>query len=346
MYFRKTKGFPRSRTLAMAAMLTLGLPAIADELVMKDGSRLLGTVLQKDAGSSFDFKTSYAGVITIQWAEVKQLIADEPITVLLKSGNTYDVVSANKTDGGLTTLSGVDTTQTAVLSDVAFFSPDPWRLGHGWHWQGNTNIALAYERGNTDKDDFEADFAMTFRQLNDRVKLNGDYDREKSNEVLTNEDWRLVTRYDHFVSEKLFYGATLGFEHDRFADLQLRTTIGPLVGYEFYDTKAMNLDVAGGPIYVKENFYSAENDEYAALGWQLNFDRFITDSIQFYHRHNGLLSMEDTKNFVWDTWTGLRFPIYAGVVASTEIKVEYDGGAQQGVDKTDTTYSVKLGYEW
>ena len=97
---------------------------------------------------------------------------------------------------------------------------------------------------------------------------------------------------------------------------------------------------------MKENYYSAENDEYAALGWQLNFDRFITDSIQFYHRHTGLLSMEDTKDFAWDSWTGLRFPIYAGIVASTEIKIEYDGGAQEDVDKTDTTYSVKLGYRW
>jgi putative salt-induced outer membrane protein YdiY len=155
-----------------------------------------------------------------------------------------------------------------------------------------------------------------------------------------------MTRYDHFVSKKLFYGATLGFEHDRFADLQLRTTIGPLVGYEFYDSKAMNLDIAGGPIYVKENYYNAVNDEYAALGWQLNFDRFITDSIQFYHRHNGLLSIEDTEDFAWDSWTGLRFPIYAGIVASTEVKIEYDGGAQKGVDKTDTTYRVKLGYQW
>ena len=346
MYFQKTKGFAKNRIFATSALLALSLPAIADELVMQDGSRLLGTVVKKDGGNSFDFKTSYAGVITIQWAEVKQLIAEEPITVLLKSGSTYDVVNAKKNAEGVTTLSGASTTQTTTLSEVAYFSPEPWRLGQGWHWQGNTNIALSYERGNTDQDDLEADFAMTFRRLDDRIKLNGDYDREKSNEVLTNEDWRLVTRYDHFVSDKLFYGATLGFEHDRFADIQLRTTIGPLIGYEFYDSKAMNLDVAGGPIYVKENYYSAENDEYAALGWQLNFDRYITDSIQFYHRHTGLLSMEDTKDFAWDSWTGLRFPIYAGIVASTEMKIEYDGGAQEDVDKTDTTYSVKLGYEW
>jgi len=346
MGFNKTAMTTKSLALAITTVLSINFSAIADELVMKDGSRLLGTVVKKDSGNTFDFKTSYAGVITIKWTEVDKLTADTPITVLLKSGNTHEVVNATKTDDDIIVLSGASHTETVALNQVAFFSPDPWRLGQGWHWEGNTNVALSFERGNTDKNDFGMDFAMTFRQLDDRVKLNGDYDREESNDVLTDENWRLMTRYDHFASNQFFYGGTLGFEHDRFADLQLRTTIGPLVGYEFYDSKLMNLDVAGGPVYVKENFYTAENNEYGAFGWQLNFDRFITDSIQFYHRHNGLLSMEDAENFVWDTWTGLRFPVYAGIVASTEVKIEYDGGAKEDVDKTDTTYSVKLGYQW
>ena len=118
MYFQKKKGFSKNRIFATSALLALSLPTIADELVMKDGSRLLGTVVKKDGGSSFDFKTSYAGVITIQWAEVKQLIAEEPITVLLKSGNTYDVVSANKNGEGVTTLSGADTTQTTIRHEA------------------------------------------------------------------------------------------------------------------------------------------------------------------------------------------------------------------------------------
>ncbi len=35
-----------------------------------------------------------------------------------------------------------------------------------------------------------------------------------------------------------------------------------------------------------------------------------------------------------------------GLVASTEIKVEYDSGAADDADDTDTTYSLKLGYQW
>ncbi len=337
---------PQRMALVVASLL-ISLPALADELLMKDGSRLLGTVVKQDGGSTLDFATTYAGTIKVKWAEVDKVITDEAMTLLLSDGNTREVISAQNTAEGVATVAASGTGETFSLDEVAYVNPEPWRLGEGWDWAGRVNTNLNYERGNTDKDEYEADFDMTFRSLDDRVKLNGDYDREKSNELLTDDNWRLGSRYDHFVSEKLFYGGSLGFEHDRFADLKLRTIIGPLAGYEFYEGKAMNLDIAGGPMYVKENFYAADNDDHVAFGWQFNFDRFlIPERIQFYHRHSGLLDVSDKENLVWDSWTGLRFPIYAGVVASTEVQIEYDGGAQKDVDNTDTTYNIKIGYEW
>ncbi len=39
--------------------------------------------------------------------------------------------------------------------------------------------------------------------------------------------------------------------------------------------------------------------------------------MQFYHRQTGLWSMKDTSNVVWNTWTGLRFPLVFGLVFST-----------------------------
>ncbi|MCD6224836.1 MAG: DUF481 domain-containing protein, partial [Deltaproteobacteria bacterium] len=96
------------------------------------------------------------------------------------------------------------------MGEVAYINPEPWRLSEGWNWTGRLNAALDYERGNSDKDEYEADFAMTFRWIDDRVKFSGDYDREKSNDKLTDDDWRLNGRYDHFVDKKLFYGGNIG----------------------------------------------------------------------------------------------------------------------------------------
>jgi len=344
------KGFEvrlASLLLVFAATVLAGFSVMADELIMKDGSRLMGTVVKEDGGV-IDFKTSYAGTIKVKWQEVSEMITDEPITVLMEDHATIETKNVKNTEAGLVLSddSG-STSETVSPSEVAYINPEPWRLGKGMRWTGRVNVDLNYERGNSDKDEYHGDWTTTFRWRDDRLKFNGDYEREKSNDVLTDDNWRINGRYDHFVTEKFFYGGTLGLEHDRPADLQRRTIVGPLVGYEFYESTEMNLDVAGGPMYVNEEFYDADNRDYLALGWNVDFDRFlIPGRMQFYHRHRGLLEPGDTDNFVWDGWTGFRFPIYAGIVATTEILVEYDGGAPEGVDNTDTTYNLKLGYQW
>ncbi len=35
-----------------------------------------------------------------------------------------------------------------------------------------------------------------------------------------------------------------------------------------------------------------------------------------------------------------------GVVATTEMKIEYNSGAAEDADDVDTTYTLKLGYAW
>jgi putative salt-induced outer membrane protein YdiY len=335
-----------SMLLVFTATLLAGFSVMADELIMKDGSRLMGKVLKEDGGV-IDFKTSYAGTIKVKWTEVSELIADEPMTVLLENKETREATSAKITEAGVVLADEAGTTETIPPSEIAYVNPEPWRLGKGMKWSGNINAVLNYERGNTDKDEYAGDFSTSFRWRNDRLKFSGDIDREKSNEVLTDDDWRVNGRYDHFVDEKLYFGGILALEHDRFKDLRRRTTTGPLVGYQFYEGTAMNLDLAAGPVYIKEDYYDSSDRDYLALGWQLDFDRFlIPERMQFYHRHNGSLEPGDTDNLVIDAWTGFRFPIYAGMVATTEVLVEYDGGAEPGVDDTKTTYNLKLGYQW
>ena len=68
--------------------------------------------------------------------------------------------------------------------------------------------------------------------------------------------------------------------------------------------------------------------------------------MQFYHRQNGLLSFEDYSDVIGNTWTGFRFPLVFGCVAITELQTEYDGDAATDADDLDTTYLLKLGYEW
>ncbi len=81
--------FPALSALFLFLTVTLlpGQQAWADELLMKDGSRLIGEVVKRENGT-LEFKTSYAGVIKVKWDEVAELHADEPMKLMLDDEST------------------------------------------------------------------------------------------------------------------------------------------------------------------------------------------------------------------------------------------------------------------
>jgi len=330
-------------SMVLLAAQSLG----ADELLMKDGSRLLGKVVKKE-NDTLEFETSYAGVIKVKWSDVSQLTADEPVKVMLEDESTLVADEIRKTEEATLLASEADAPEQSVApGKVTYINPEPWRTGQGVKWTGLISLDLELDRGNTEEDDFEGSFETRIRRQNDRFSFNGQYERDKADGTVTKEEWKQGNKYDYFVSEKLYYGALLAFEHDKFADLDLRTRLGPHVGYQFFESRELNLDTNVGLLYVDESYDEAEDDDYWSLGWLIDFDWFLVpDRVQFYHKHTGFQSISESSNLTIDSWTGFRFPLYKGIVASTEAEVDYDGGAPSDVDKTDTTYRVKLGYQW
>jgi len=348
MMYTKLAGRKKLLSLLVLPVLLISVtPAPADELLMKDGSRLHGKVVKKEDGI-LEFKTSFAGVIKVQWAEVSVLHADEPVTVMLENEETISAATIRNTEQAILLEGDADEPASSIEpGELAFINPAPWRLGEGIRWTGRVNLDLKSQRGNTDKDEFDADAELGMRRKHDRFTLYGQFEKDKNSGVVTDNNWKLNNKYDYFTSKKFYYGGVLRFEHDEFADLDLRTVVGPHIGYQFFESAAMNLSTDIGILYVDEDFIDAQDDDYWSLGWHVNFDRFLVpDRVQFYHRHTGLLDTGDSGNLTVNSWTGFRFPVYRGIVASTEAEIEYTGGAPDDVDKTDKTYRVKLGYQW
>jgi putative salt-induced outer membrane protein YdiY len=333
--------------LLPTGILLCGPDAVGDELLMRDGSRLVGEVIKRENGT-LEFKTAFAGVIKVRWDQVVELQADSPMKLMLDDETTISATRIRNDNDELIVEgeSGLPP-QTLGQSTVAFINPEPWRTGEGYKLSGIVNFALQKERGNTDKDEIEVDGDLTWRFRHDRFKMIGELERDRSNNKKTKGKWKLNNSYDHFFTKKWFAGGILGFEHDQFADLNLRTRVGPKIGYQWFEGKTMNLSTAVGPIYVKEHFSNQSNDDFISAGWAIDFDRYLfQEFVQLYHRQTGLWNLEDTSDVVWDTWTGLRFPLVIGFVASTELQTEYDSGAAKDADELDTTYRLKLGYKW
>ena len=232
-------------------------------------------------------------------------------------------------------------------SDIAYINPESWQKGEGVKWTGNINLDLESKRGNSDSDEFYGDLQTRLRRKNDRLSLEAEFEEDKSNGRKTEENWLSVGQYDYFLYEKLFYGVFMLAEHDRFQDLDLKYGIGPHIGYQFLESRESNFSANIALLYVNEDYYVSKDTDYGAIGWRIYFDRYlVSDKLQFYHRHNGLQDLSNGNNLSINSWTGLKIPLYMGFVISAEANIEYNKDAPDGVDKTDETYRVKLGYEW
>ncbi len=69
--------------------------ASADEVLINDGSRLIGEVVRHDTGV-LKLKTSFAGTLEIDWAEVREVIFSEPVTVLLADDQTLEIKALSR----------------------------------------------------------------------------------------------------------------------------------------------------------------------------------------------------------------------------------------------------------
>ena len=77
------------------------------------------------------------------------------------------------------------------------------------------------------------------------------------------------------MDKKWYLYADTLFEHDEFKDLDLRSTLGAGAGFQIFETPLLNLSILAGLAKVDENFDVAEDDDYTAVQWSVNYDQYF-----------------------------------------------------------------------
>ena len=323
----------------------------ADTVVLKNGDRITGTVVKKEGGE-LRFETTYAGTLTIDWAEVRSLQVDEPVNVLLEDES---VVQARSIPGGAAEQPGrkPEGTKDAglgepdFLDDIDVIKPEPWELGTAGKFSGRVNAAMKIESGNVVTNEIDADFELIYRFSKHRLRTNGQIDYDRTNQNTVKQDWSLLNKYDYFLSDRAYLSANYGLRQEKFSGLNLRQYGGLGYGYEFWQGPPRSLQSELSLQFVNEDFVNERDRRFFGPGWNLNFEQALwKGKVTFYHRHVALLSAEEIEKFVWHSWTGFRVPIVGGVVGSAEYEIDYDSQPATQANTTDTTFRLKLGYEW
>jgi putative salt-induced outer membrane protein YdiY len=318
---------------------------LSDVVFLKNGDRLTGTVKTTTDGKLI-LETSYSGEIGIQLADIQRITTDKPVTVQLDDESRLTGI-----------LSSPDGAEMRIAADVDQ-EPLPVAMAHiaaigipeipGVKIKGSSNVGLDMNRGNTDQDTYHVDAESIFRWVNDRVTLDGSGDLEKSNGKKTKQQATLGGKYDHFLSKQWYLYSGLAFEHDKFADLTLRTTVSAGSGYQIYETDRTNLSIEAGPAYIWEDFDTSKDDEYAAAHWGLRFDHYLLKAwkLQAFHKHSLDWSVEDASAYLFKSATGLRIPVFDSLQAAVQVNFDRNNAPAAGAKKNDYEYLLTGGYAW
>jgi putative salt-induced outer membrane protein YdiY len=318
---------------------------LSDEIFLKNGDRLTGTVKTTTDGKLV-LETAYSGEIGIKIADIQRVTTDKPVSVTLDDETQMTGILSSPDGAEMRIAADVDQqAQPVSMSHIAAIKiPEV----PGLRIRGQANAGLDMNRGNTDQDTYHVDAESIFRWPDDRVTLNGSGDLEKSNGDKTKQQATLGGKYDHFMNKKWFLYSGLGFEHDKFADLTLRTTVSAGSGYQIYETDRTNLSIEAGPAYIWEDYDESEDDDYAAVHWGLRFDHFLVEAwkLQAFHRHRLDWSVEDSSAYLFKSATGLRVPIFGNLQATAQVNFDRNNNPAAGAKKNDYEYLLTGGYSW
>jgi hypothetical protein len=265
----------RNFLLVLTAMILLCPALFADQVSLKNGDRLTGTIVKSDA-KTLVLKTEAAGDVTFQWSAIDAITSTQPLHVGLAGGQMVVGPVATK-DGQIqvtTTTAGVVTAAKDSVqvirsdSEEAAYDAAMDRLQHphlGDFWSGALDTGLSVTRGNSATLAYNL-AARAVRQT-DRDKITvytaavyGKNDTTSPSQVIAHQITGGV-RADNNFRPRWFAFAATDFNSNALQNLDLQNVIDGGVGGHVIKTKNTQFDVFAGAGYNQEFFgaYSLPN---------------------------------------------------------------------------------------
>ena len=248
--------------LTLIAFFGLSSALFADQVTLKNGDRLTGTVVKSD-GKTVTLHTDAAGDVTIDFTKIQNIKTDEELHVGLKGGKTA-VGPVTTTDGKLdiATKSG---SVEASTGDVTVMRNDAEQLAydktlhpglmHGWN--GGLNVGFSVARGNSETENLALAFNAVHPTEHDKITL-------YASSIDTKNDLATPTtvanlnqggvRFDRDLHPKLFVFAAGDFMSNALQFLDLRQVYSGGFGFHAIKSDRTVLDFLGGLNYTHETY--------------------------------------------------------------------------------------------
>ena len=248
------------KVYVLFAFLGVSSTLFADQVTLKNGDRLTGTILKSD-GKTLVFHTDAAGDVTIKFGEIQEIKSDQVLHVSLKGGKTA-VGPVSTSDGKIEIATKTAGTVEAPKEDVKELrSEEAYQkyvhpgLMNGW--DGGIDVGFSIARGNAQTENLALAFNATHPTLNDKITLYAS-SIDTKNDLATPSDVASLQqggiRYDRNVNPRLFAFVGADFMANALQFLDLRQVYTAGFGFHAINSETTILNFLGGINYTHETY--------------------------------------------------------------------------------------------
>jgi putative salt-induced outer membrane protein YdiY len=324
----------------------------AEQVTLKNGDHLSGAIVSMD-GKKLVIKTTYAGEVSIDWAEVSQFSSDKDTLVVTKAdkqlvSGTVSSDGSNvlvTTEQGEQTVPRADVTTMRSPADQAAYekSLHPGMLED---WTGGGSFGFALARGNTETTNLALGFNALRKTSTDAWVVNAAsiYTNDAKTSSTTANSFGGLIRYDHNLNKRLFaYGVFSGM-YDALQQLNYRFMPGGGLGYHAIASKTTTLDLLGGLGYTRESYYNGTVNNLLTATLGDEFSHKLTKTTSITQNLYYLPSLNDTSNYRVNGSVGIATKINGWMTANANFLDQYVSKPVPGNKNNDILFTTGVGF--
>lgn len=330
----------------------------ADQIVMKNGDRVTGSIVKKDA-KNLTIKTTHFGVVTLPWDQVATVTADTPITVVLADGKTVEgslATAGEKVEvmaGGSKQV--VAPSDITALRDAAEQRAYERLLNPGWGqvWVITGSIGIAGTSGNAKTATFTTPVNAVRATNSDKTTAYFNFIRSSATlngvSAATAQAVRGGWGYNRNLKPRLFVTTFNDYEYDRFQNLDLRVVLGGGLGYKVWKSERGRLDLIGGGAYNREKFDPIRPDvpftrNSAEAYWGDDFSYKLSSRMSLNQGYRMFNNLTNTGQYRQNFDAGVSAKLNSWLTWNAAISDRYLSNPVPGRKQNDFLYTMGIGF--
>lgn len=324
----------------------------ADQIVLKNGDRVTGVIVKKDA-KSITIKTDLFGVVTAPWDQVASILADKEINVVLADGKTV-AGTLRQTEDKIEISSGGQTLavpreEVKLMRDAAEQQAYERLLNPSWTrlWAGTGSVGFAGTAGNARTSTFTTGLQAARVTTTDKTTVY--FNSVQASALVegrsagTAQAVRGGFGYSRNVGSRMFVNTFNDYEYDKFQNLDLRTVFGGGLGYKALRRERMTLDLLGGGAYNYSRFNTPLIRKTGEVYYGNDFTFKINGSTSMFQNFRMFNDMQDFGNYRINFDIGATTKIVKWMTWNVSVSDRYLSNPAPGRKTNDLLYTTGLG---